>query len=71
MSVASPKRKPAHATPATKLRAVIDASGKTQEAFARDFGVSIRTLRGWLYGDRTPGKLAINFIDRLYADLPK
>jgi DNA-binding transcriptional regulator YiaG len=72
MSVATPNRKrPATTTPAAKLRAVIAASGKTQEAFARDFGVSIRTLRGWLYGDRQPGQLARNFIDRLFADLPK
>jgi DNA-binding transcriptional regulator YiaG len=56
-------------SPVEKLRKVISASGKTQEAFARDeLGVSIRTLRGWLYGDRTITPLALKLIDCLIAN---
>lgn len=61
---AMPKRKAL--TTVDKLRAVIEASGKSQTKFAESIGVHVRTLRGWLYGNRAVPPMVVHFIDCLY-----
>lgn len=68
----SPKRRKAANPWPGKLRAIVEASGKTQEEFARDvLGVSIRTFRGWLYGERPVPPVVGKLIDCLKANPPK
>lgn len=78
MSVMAPeksrpkRRKPAVNPWPAALRTLVKASGKTQEEFARDvLGVSIRTFRGWLYGERPIPHVVGKLIDCLKTNPPK
>lgn len=63
MSVATPK-----ANPWPKLlKRLRGATGLTHQQLADSIGISRRTWRAWLYGERKPSRVAGKFIRTLYA----
>jgi len=57
-------------TPA-EIKALRKQLALSQDAFARELGVSVNTVRRWEYGDRHPSSLARREIERLIKNWPK
>jgi DNA-binding transcriptional regulator YiaG len=52
---------------AHKVRCILEALDATHDQFAAELGISPRTLRAWLYGERQPGKFAAKHLESKYA----
>lgn len=48
-----------------KIKEIRNASGLTQEAFARKYNIPKRTLEGWEAGKRNPPSYVLNLLERV------
>ena len=51
-----------------KIKTIRNASGLTQEAFARKYNIPKRTLEGWEAGKRNPPEYVLLLLDRVVRE---